>query len=55
MGLARIERILILAKTYPSPSAQYVEASCVRLPVRAVPDFKNSPTPTVHAAAPAPN
>lgn len=29
MGLARIERILILAKTYPSPSAQYVETSCV--------------------------
>lgn len=24
-----IERILILAKTYPSPSAQYVETSCV--------------------------
>lgn len=29
MGLGRIERILILAKTYPSPSAQYVETSCV--------------------------
>lgn len=29
MALARIERILILAKTYPSPSAQYVETSCV--------------------------
>lgn len=26
---ARKERILILAKTYPSPSAQYVETSCV--------------------------
>jgi len=24
-----MERILILAKTYPSPSAQYVETSCV--------------------------
>lgn len=29
MVLARTERILILAKTYPSPSAQYVETSCV--------------------------
>ena len=29
MALARIERILILAKTYPSPSALYVETSCV--------------------------
>lgn len=29
MGLGRVERILILAKTYPSPSAQYVETSCV--------------------------
>lgn len=29
MALTRIERILILAKTYPSPSAQYVETSCV--------------------------
>jgi len=29
MALARMERILILAKTYPSPSAQYVETSCV--------------------------
>lgn len=29
MSLGRIERILILAKTYPSPSAQYVETSCV--------------------------
>lgn len=27
--MAKIERILILAKTYPSPSAQYVETSCV--------------------------
>jgi len=26
---ARKEKILILAKTYPSPSAQYVETSCV--------------------------
>lgn len=26
---SRAERILILAKTYPSPSAQYVETSCV--------------------------
>jgi len=26
---SQIERILILAKTYPSPSAQYVETSCV--------------------------
>jgi hypothetical protein len=25
----RKEKILILAKTYPSPSAQYVETSCV--------------------------
>ena len=29
MTLARIERILILAKTYPSPSAKHVETSCV--------------------------
>src|SRR6185312_9846007 len=29
MALSRIERILILAKTYPSPSAQHVETSCV--------------------------
>lgn len=29
MALGRMERILILAKTYPSPSAQYVETSCV--------------------------
>ncbi len=29
MALVRLERILILAKTYPSPSAQYVETSCV--------------------------
>ena len=29
MALNRLERILILAKTYPSPSAQYVETSCV--------------------------
>lgn len=29
MALGRIERILILAKTYPSPSAQYVETSCI--------------------------
>lgn len=29
MALAGIERILLLAKTYPSPSAQYVETSCV--------------------------
>jgi len=29
MAISRIERILILAKTYPSPSAQYVETSCV--------------------------
>ena len=26
---SRIERILILAKTYPSPSAQHIETSCV--------------------------
>lgn len=26
---SQIERILILAKTYPSPSAQHVETSCV--------------------------
>ncbi len=26
---SRVERILILAKTYPSPSAQHVETSCV--------------------------
>jgi hypothetical protein len=29
MALGRMEKILILAKTYPSPSAQYVETSCV--------------------------
>lgn len=29
MALGRTERILILAKTYPSPSTQYVETSCV--------------------------
>src|SRR5690606_6255473 len=29
MARSRIERILILAKTYPSPSSQYVETSCV--------------------------
>ncbi len=29
MALVRLERILILAKTYPSPSAQYVQTSCV--------------------------
>ncbi len=29
MEKIRKERILILAKTYPSPSAQYVETSCV--------------------------
>ncbi|WP_434516238.1 hypothetical protein AB6Q56_06285 [Dechloromonas sp. ARDL1] len=29
MAQGRVERILILAKTYPSPSAQYVETSCV--------------------------
>lgn len=29
MVLARTEQILVLAKTYPSPSAQYVETSCV--------------------------
>lgn len=29
MALNRLERILILAKTYPSPSAQYVATSCV--------------------------
>ncbi len=27
--VSQVERILILAKTYPSPSAQYVETSCV--------------------------
>lgn len=26
---SRVERVLILAKTYPSPSAQYIETSCV--------------------------
>ena len=26
---SRIERILVLAKTYPSPSAQHIETSCV--------------------------
>ena len=29
MSASRMERILILAKTYPSPSASYVETSCV--------------------------
>lgn len=29
MGNSQIEEILILAKTYPSPSSQYVETSCV--------------------------
>ncbi|MDR2127528.1 MAG: hypothetical protein LBP52_00440 [Burkholderiaceae bacterium] len=29
MALVRRERILILAKTYPSPSAKHVETSCV--------------------------
>lgn len=29
MAVGRVERILILAKTYPSPSAKYVETSCV--------------------------
>jgi hypothetical protein len=29
MSKSQIERVLILAKTYPSPSAQYVETSCV--------------------------
>jgi len=29
MALGRMERILILAETYPSPSAQYVETSYV--------------------------
>jgi hypothetical protein len=29
MALTQLERILILAKTYPSPSAQYIETSCV--------------------------
>lgn len=29
MALGRMERILILANTYSSPSAQYVETSCV--------------------------
>jgi len=29
MALARIERILVLAKTYPSPSAHHIETSCV--------------------------
>ena len=29
MALGRIKRILILAKTYPSPSAQHIETSCV--------------------------
>ena len=26
---SRVERVLILCKTYPSPSARYVETSCV--------------------------
>lgn len=29
MAHSRMERILILAKTYPSPSSQYIETSCV--------------------------
>lgn len=29
MAVGQNERILVLAKTYPSPSAQYVETSCV--------------------------
>ncbi|WP_039876619.1 hypothetical protein [Herbaspirillum frisingense] len=29
MAVCRTEKILILAKTYPSPSAQYMETSCV--------------------------
>ncbi|MGO4702009.1 hypothetical protein [Dyella sp. 2RAB6] len=29
MATSRMERILILAKTYPSPSTHYVETSCV--------------------------
>jgi hypothetical protein len=29
MAFGRMEKILILAKTYPSPSAQYVETSCI--------------------------
>ena len=29
MEKSPIERILILAKTYPSPSAKYVETSCI--------------------------
>jgi hypothetical protein len=29
MALFGRERILILAKTYPSPSAQYVKTACV--------------------------
>jgi hypothetical protein len=29
MIIGQIEKILILAKTYPSPSSQYVETSCV--------------------------
>ncbi|SMP79625.1 hypothetical protein [Noviherbaspirillum suwonense] len=29
MALGQLERILVLAKTYPSPSAQYIETSCV--------------------------
>jgi hypothetical protein len=32
------QRILILCKTYPSPSARYVETSCVRIPVIAASD-----------------
>jgi hypothetical protein len=28
-NIIRKERIVILAKTYPSPSSQYVETSCV--------------------------
>jgi hypothetical protein len=29
MAKSKIERILILAKTYPSPSSKYIETSCV--------------------------
>lgn len=29
MGNSQVEEILVLAKTYPSPSSQYIETSCV--------------------------
>ncbi|MBE0436951.1 MAG: hypothetical protein IBX56_14235, partial [Methylomicrobium sp.] len=29
MGITQREKILILAKTYPSPSAKHIETSCV--------------------------